>query len=42
MGFVRSVDKGFFPLDEELELLPGILTPHGHECLVRLAELDAL
>jgi hypothetical protein len=31
------VDKGFFPLDEELELLPGILTPHGHECLVRLA-----
>ena len=37
MAFVRSVDKGFFPLDEELELLPGILTPHGHECLVRLA-----
>jgi len=31
------VDKGFFPLDEELELLPGALTPHGHECLVRLA-----
>jgi hypothetical protein len=31
------VDKGFFPLDEELELLPGVLTPHGHECLVRLA-----
>jgi hypothetical protein len=31
------VDRGFFPLDEELELLPGILTPHGHECLVRLA-----
>jgi hypothetical protein len=37
MGFVQSVDKGFFPLDEELELLPGALTPHGHECLVRLA-----
>jgi hypothetical protein len=37
MGFVQSVDRGFFPLDEELELLPGILTPHGHECLVRLA-----
>ncbi len=37
MGFVRSADKGFFPLDEELELLPGSLTPHGHECLVRLA-----
>jgi hypothetical protein len=31
------VGKGFFPLDEELELLPGTLTPHGHECLVRLA-----
>ena len=37
MEFVRSADKGFFPLDEELELLPGTLTPHGHECLVRLA-----
>jgi hypothetical protein len=37
MGLVRSVGKGFFPLDEELELLPGMLTPHGHECLVRLA-----
>jgi hypothetical protein len=37
MEFVRSVGKGFFPLDEELELLPGTLTPHGHECLVRLA-----
>jgi hypothetical protein len=37
MAFVHSAGKGFFPLDEELELLPGILTPHGHECLVRLA-----
>lgn len=37
MVFVGSVGKGFFPLDEELELLPGMLTPHGHECLVRLA-----
>ena len=37
MKFVHGVGKGFFPLDEELELLPGILTPHGHECLVRLA-----
>jgi len=37
MVFVRSVGKGFFPLDEELELLPGVLTPHGHECLVRLS-----
>jgi len=36
MGFVQSVDKGFFPLDKELELLPGMLTPYGHECLVRL------
>jgi hypothetical protein len=30
------VEAGFFPLDEELELLPGHLTPHAHECLVRL------
>lgn len=37
MGFVRDVGKGFFPLDEELELLPGELTPYGHECLVRLS-----
>lgn len=37
MGFVQSVDKGFFPLDNELELLPGILTPYGYECLARLA-----
>ena len=37
MAFVRSVGKGFFPLDEELKLLPGDLTPHGHECLVRMA-----
>jgi hypothetical protein len=31
------VGKGFFPLDEALALLPGVLTPHGHECLVRLS-----
>ena len=37
MAFVHSVGKGFFPLDEALGLLPGMLTPHGHECLVRLA-----
>jgi hypothetical protein len=37
MGFARDVGKGFFPLDEELELLPGELTPYGHECLVRLS-----
>lgn len=29
--------KGFFPLDEALALVPGCLTPHGHECLVRLS-----
>jgi hypothetical protein len=37
MAFVQSVGKGFFPLDEELALLPGKLTPQGHEELVRLA-----
>jgi len=31
------VGRGFFPLDEELELLPGGLTPRGHEELVRLS-----
>ncbi|RPJ58416.1 MAG: ISKra4 family transposase [Dehalococcoidia bacterium] len=36
MGNVQTVGLDFFPLDEELELLPGNLTPHGHECLVRL------
>jgi len=29
------VGEAFFPLDEELALLPGRLTPHAHECLVR-------
>lgn len=29
--------EGFFPLDEELGLLPGKLLPRDHECLVRLA-----
>lgn len=28
---------GFFPLDEELELLPGKLTPKGYEQLVRVS-----
>jgi len=37
MVSVLPVDKGFFPLDEELKLLPGKLTPREHECLVRLA-----
>jgi hypothetical protein len=30
------VERRFFPLDEQLQLLPGGLTPHAHECLVRL------
>lgn len=37
MGNARSVGPRFFPLDHELELLPGSLTPLGHEQLVRLA-----
>lgn len=37
MGSARVVGWGFFPLDEELELLPGELTPRGHENLVRLS-----
>jgi len=37
MGSVRPVGRGFFPLDEVLCLLPGSLTPHGYECLTRLA-----
>lgn len=32
----RSVGQGFFPLDEELALLPGALTPSLHETIVRL------
>lgn len=35
MGSARSVGRVFSPLDAELELLPGRLTPHAHECLVR-------
>lgn|SRR5574341_258622 len=37
MACVQNVGRGFFPLDEELELLPGKLTPREHERLVRLA-----
>lgn len=37
MGSVPSVGRGFFPLDEELKLQSGKLTPKGHERLVRLA-----
>jgi hypothetical protein len=36
MANVQSVELEFSPLDEELELLPGSLTPHAHESLVRL------
>lgn len=36
MRNVQPAEQGFFPLDEELELLPGNLTPHSHESLVRL------
>ena len=35
-GVCPKCGQGIFPLDEELELLPGMLTPHGHECLVQL------
>jgi len=31
------VGRGFFPLDEQLEMLPGKLTPREHERLVRLS-----
>jgi hypothetical protein len=37
MENVNGVEPRFFPLDEELGLLPGSLTPVGHEQLVRLA-----
>ena len=36
MGYALPAVPGFFPLDEELALLPGSLTPHLQECLVRL------
>ena len=37
MGRVRNVGKVFFPLDEELGLLPGTLAPRQQEHLVHLA-----
>ena len=37
MGSVWTVATVFFPLDEELELLSGKLTPYGHERLVKLS-----
>jgi hypothetical protein len=36
-GVCRECGQGIFPLDEELELVPGRLTPRGHEHLVRLS-----
>lgn len=37
MALAQNAGRGFFLLDEELELLPGKLTPYGHERLVRLS-----
>jgi hypothetical protein len=37
MASARPVGSGFFPLDEELALLPGRLTPRLQEGLVRLS-----
>lgn len=39
MAFVQVAGKAFFPLDEELELLPGRLTPHAQECLIRFGAI---
>ena len=36
MRLVRSVEQDFSPLDEELALLPGVLTPSLQEAVVRL------
>lgn len=36
MRSARNVERAFFPLDEQLGLLPGGLMPFMHECLVRL------
>lgn len=40
MGFVRPVAPAFFPLDEELALLPGNLTPRLQEALTRLSTVQ--
>jgi hypothetical protein len=37
MGSARPAEPGFFPLDEELALLPGKLTPRLQEALIRLS-----
>ena len=39
MVFVQVAGKALFPLDEELELLPGKLTPHAYECLIRFGTI---
>ena len=36
MEFARPAGRAFFPLDDELELLPGMLTPSLQEDLVHL------
>jgi hypothetical protein len=36
MGYVRPAEQAFFPLDDELELLPGELTPSLQQDVVRL------
>ncbi len=36
MQSVLHAGQRFFPLDEELELTPGGLTPYIQECVVRL------
>ncbi len=37
MGSARNAERAFFPLDDELALLPGTLTPSLQEDLVRLS-----
>lgn len=36
MASAHSAEQAFFPLDDELELLPGSLTPSLQEDLVHL------
>lgn len=36
MRYAQPAEQGFFPLDEELELMPGGLSPYPHEIMVRL------
>ncbi len=39
MPSARPVGRGFFPLDEELALLPSSFSPFIHQCIVRLGTL---